>query len=119
MSGTPATWPAGATAIGLPVAAAPAGAVEPEPPVPVPLSIVYPCPVNWTNIIVGTDHDDDIVGTSGNDLILGGNGDDILTGAQDDDCILGGAGADEAVLFYYTVPNGNDDSYSVAFRYEY
>ena len=127
---------AGVTAPGL-LLAAPAGAVEPQPPVPVPLPIVYPCPVNWTNIIVGTDQDDDIVGTSGNDLILGlggddviygdggrdtilgGNGDDILAGAQDDDCILGGAGADESVLFYYTVPNGNDDSYSVAYSYQY
>ena len=128
---------AGVTATGLLLAPVPAGAVEPQPLVPVPLSIVYPCPVNWTNVIVGTDQGDDIVGTSGNDLILGlggddviyggggrdtilgGNGDDILAGAQDDDCILGGAGADVSVLFCYTVPNGNDESYSVAYRYEY
>jgi hypothetical protein len=126
-----------AASVGLLLAAAPAGAAVPQPPSPVSLTIVYPCPINWTNVIIGTDQDDDIAGTPGNDLILGlggddviygdagqdtivgGNGDDTLAGAQDDDCILGGAGADESVLFYYTVPNGSDDSYSVAYRYQY
>jgi hypothetical protein len=126
---------AGVTATGLVLTAAPAGAAQ--PPAPGSVSIVSPCPVTWTNVIVGTDQDDTIMGTSGNDLILGlggddviygdagsdtilgGNDDDILAGAQDDDCILGGAGADESVLFYYTVPNGNDDSYSVSFAYQY
>ncbi len=32
---------------------------------------------------------------------------------------LGGAGADESVLFAWTVPNGNDESHCVAHRYEY
>jgi Ca2+-binding RTX toxin-like protein len=122
----------GVAAVGL-VGAAPAGAVEPSPPIP----IVNPCPANWTNVIFGTDKADTIVGTSGNDLIVGlagddviyggggrdtlvgGDGDDTLAGQQGDDCILGGAGADDSLIFYYTVPNGNDDTYSATARYEY
>jgi Ca2+-binding RTX toxin-like protein len=113
--------------------AGPAGAQEPQPiPLP-PLA----CSTSWTNVIVGTDQDDQILGTSDNDLIvglggddtiygeagrdtiLGGDGDDVMAGGRGDDCIVGGAGADESVLWMFTVPNGHDDSYSVAFRYEY
>lgn len=113
----------------LAVAPAHAGASPPE----VPLG----CPINWTNVIIGTPGDDVLQGTAANDLILGlggddvvyggggrdtilgGNGDDLLAGGPGDDCVVGGAGNDESVLWLYSVPNGDDDSYSVQFRYEY
>lgn len=82
------------------------------------------CPITWTNVIIGTEHDDDILGTPANDLIvagggddevyggggrdiiLGGDGDDVLAGGPADDCVLGGAGDDESVQWTYSVPNG-------------
>jgi Ca2+-binding RTX toxin-like protein len=128
---------AGVAASGLLLAAAPAGAAVPSPTSPVPLPIVFPCTAVWSNVIIGTEDDDDLVGTSANDLIIGlggddtiygdtgddtiigGNGDDELAGAAGDDCILGGAGNDYSVLWVYTAPNGTDDTYSASFRYEY
>ena len=58
-------------------------------------------------------------GGGGRNTILGGDGDDALVGGPGDDCIIGGAGDDDSVLWEFSVPNGHDDSYSVAFRYEY
>jgi Ca2+-binding RTX toxin-like protein len=129
---------AGIAASGL-LAVGPAGAMEIQQPAPAPLPLpsVLDCATGWTNIIIGTPHDDDLVGTDANDLIiglggddtiygdagedtiLGGDGDDVLAGGPDDDCIIGGAGADDSVLFIYTAPNGNDDSHSVNLRYQY
>ena len=101
---------------------------------PLPLA---PCPVIWTNIIIGTPGPDQIAGTSANDLILGlggndeiygangrdliygGDGNDDLTGGRGDDCLVGGAGVNFSGLFEYTMPNGNDENHSVAFRYLY
>jgi Ca2+-binding RTX toxin-like protein len=127
---------AGATASIL-LVAAPAGAEPSQPPVPVALPPILECLTPWTNVIVGTAQNDDLVGTDANDLIiglggndniygaegrdtiLGGNGNDVMGGGPDDDCIIGGAGDDESVLWVFSVENGNDDSYSVAFRYQY
>ena len=95
------------------------------------------CPILYTNVIIGTEDDDALLGTPANDLILalggddyvyggggrdtiiGGDGDDVMAGGPGDDCILGGAGDDESILWLYSVQNGNDDSYSVQFRYQY
>jgi len=125
---------AGATAGGL-LLATPAGAHQVHQPQPLPPLLL--CSTPWTNLIVGTERDDEILGTDGNDFIiglggddtiyggegrdtiLGGGGDDEMAGGPDDDCIVGGAGADHSVLWMFTVPNGNDDSHSVAFRYMY
>lgn len=125
---------AGVTASVL-LVAAPSAAWKPQQAVPLPT--VFPCAGSWTNVIEGTEHDDDILGTEGNDLIiglggndtvyggagrdtiLGGDGDDLLAGGPADDCILGGAGADHSVQWVFSVPNGNDDTYSATVRYEY
>jgi hypothetical protein len=127
----------GCLAAGLLLAASPAGAVEQQPPVPIALPAVLECVTPWTNVIVGTKGDDVLIGTGGNDLIiglggndtiyggggrdtiLGGDGDDVLAGGPGDDCIIGGAGKNESVQYLYSQSNGNDDSYSVAYRYDY
>jgi Ca2+-binding RTX toxin-like protein len=95
------------------------------------------CPIVYTNVIVGTDGVDALLGTPANDLIialggddyvyggggrdtiLGGEGNDVIGGGPGDDCILGGPGDDESILWLYTVQNGNDESSSVQFRYQY
>jgi Ca2+-binding RTX toxin-like protein len=133
--------PRTATVLGLALAlssgavllAAPAQAVV-NPPIPIVPDV---CPVNWTNVIVGSNSDDSLVGTDGNDLIvglggrdviyggggrdtiLGGDGNDVIAGGPGDDCILGGAGDDDSVLFMFTQQNGNDTSSSVTYRYQY
>ena len=117
--------------------AAPASAEPTTPPVPVALPPILECITPWTNVIVGTAQNDDLVGTDGNDLIiglggndtiygdrgrdtiLGGNGDDVLAGGPGDDCIIGGAGDDDSVLWVFSQPNGTDESYSVAYFYQY
>jgi Ca2+-binding RTX toxin-like protein len=127
------TAAAGLAAGGLLVTApAPAQAdpdiIEVPPPV---------CSIFYTNVVTGTAGDDVLRGTGANDLILGlggddviygaggrdiirgGDGDDVLIGGPADDCVRGGSGADESVQYLYTEPNGNDDSHSVLFRYEY
>lgn len=126
---------AGVTAAGL-LLAVPTGAQAIPEPTPLPLPPLG-CDITWTNVIVGTEGDDDLLGTDANDLIvglggddeiyglggrdaiLGGAGDDVLAGGPGDDCIVGGPGSDHSVLWMYTVANGNDDSYSVAYRYLY
>ena len=126
---------AGVAASGL-LVAAPAGASEVQQQDLVPLPSILECATQWTNIIIGTQQDDDIRGTDANDLIiglggdddiyggagrdtiLGGNGDDVLEGAQGDDCIIGGLGDDDSVQRYF-LPDGNDDSYSVRMNYQY
>jgi len=47
-----------------------------------------------TEIIEGTDNDDDIRGTGASELILGKNGHDEIDGGGGHDCIIGGAGND-------------------------
>ena len=116
--------------------ALPADAVEQQPAPPI-LPAVLACATPWTTVIVGTPGADTITGTDGNDLIiglggndtidggggrdtiLGGDGDDTLIGGRGDDCIIGGAGDDVTIQYLYTIPNGNDDSYSADARYEY
>jgi Ca2+-binding RTX toxin-like protein len=51
--------------------------------------------VSFTNVIYGTQNNDDIEGTNGSDLILGFEGNDEINGASSNDCIIGGAGNDE------------------------
>jgi Ca2+-binding RTX toxin-like protein len=95
------------------------------------------CSILYTNVVVGTEGTDGLLGTPGPDLImglggddyiyggggrdtiLGGAGDDVMGGGPDDDCILGGTGFNQSVLWEYTVENGNDESHSVVFKYEY
>ncbi len=94
------------------------------------------CPILHTNVIIGTEGDDALLGTPANDLImalggndyvyggggrdtiLGGAGNDLMFGGPGDDCVNGGAGYDESIVWLY-IDNGNDDSYSVQFRYQY
>ena len=125
---------AGAGALGV-LVAGPSSALIPQPsPVPLPL---VPCPVIWDNVFIGGPGDDVIQGTNGNDLILGlggddrlygddgrdaifgGDDDDEMVGGRGDDCLVGGAGDDWSVLFYFSMPNGNDQNQSLAFRYLY
>ena len=106
-------------------------------PGPILLPAYFPCTLTWTNVVVGTDGPDVLFGTSGADLILGlggddyiygdtgrdtiigGDGDDVMDGAQGNDCVNGGAGDDWSVQHVATIPNGSDDSHSLAFRYDY
>lgn len=48
-----------------------------------------------TQVVEGTEGDDDIRATNANELILGFGGDDKLDGNNGDDCIVGGDGNDE------------------------
>jgi Ca2+-binding RTX toxin-like protein len=59
--------------------------------------------LDLTNVILGTDGDDNIQGTENNDTVLALGGDDIVIGAGGDDFLDGGPGKD--VLFGN---NGND-----------
>jgi Ca2+-binding RTX toxin-like protein len=120
-----------------PAMAAPGRAALPTPnPVPLPLPWSLPCSTLWTNVIVGTDGDDNLVGTDENDLILGlggrdwidggrgrdtivaGEGDDNLVGGPGNDCLIGGDGDDTAWRYTYAA-NGNDDDHEVEARYTY
>lgn len=47
-----------------------------------------------TNVIIGTEGDDNLYGTPGNDLILGLGGDDLLMGLGGNDVLIGGDGND-------------------------
>lgn len=127
---------AAGAAAGVLLPVLPAGAVDSQSPPPI-LPPVLECATPWTNVIVGTPGNDTLYGTNANDLIiglggndtifggggrdtiLGGDGDDTLVGGPGDDCIIGGAGNDHSIQFYYTMPNGNDDTYSADARYEY
>jgi hypothetical protein len=43
----------------------------------------------------------------------------VMAGGRGDDCVNGGAGTDYSIQYLYTQPNGNDDSHSLMFRYDY
>ena len=52
-------------------------------------------PKKETNIIIGTDANDNLKGTRGKDIILGHGGEDEIDGERGDDWISGGPGNDE------------------------
>ncbi|MCI6988082.1 MAG: VWA domain-containing protein, partial [Campylobacter sp.] len=58
------------------------------------------------DLIVGSNHHDEIDGGSGNDIIFGGDdGIDILRGSSGDDLLLGG---DKSTVYEYSLGDGND-----------
>ncbi len=54
----------------------------------------YPCP-RPSNVIIGTNGDDELRGTRGNDIINGKKGNDWLSGGRGNDRLNGGRGDDE------------------------
>lgn len=68
-------------------AVAPAETTEPEIPAR------YAC-FGITNVIIGTDGNDNLYGTPGNDLIYGLGGDDLIIGFGGNDVLIGGDGND-------------------------
>lgn len=59
--------------------------------------------IRLTNIVYGTQGNDNLRGTNGNDLIFGFEGNDRADGSNGDDCLIGGQGND-----ILNGSNGND-----------